>query len=51
VRTLLPEIAQLGLATVEELAVETLAQRMLAEAVERSATIVAHHQVGAWTSV
>lgn len=51
VRTLLPEIEQLGLATAEELAVETLAQRMLAEAIECSATIVAHHQVGAWTSV
>jgi predicted O-methyltransferase YrrM len=49
VRTLLPDIERLGLATADDLGVETLADRMTAEAIERSAVIVAPHQVGAWS--
>jgi SAM-dependent methyltransferase len=49
VRSLLPEFERLGLATAGDLAVESLADRMLAEAIERSAVIVAPHQVGAWS--
>jgi SAM-dependent methyltransferase len=47
-RTMLPILERTGVATGEELAVDTLAQRLRDEAVARRATLVAPIFVGAW---
>jgi len=49
IKTLLPRIEQFGLATAAELQVETLAQRMEAEALELGTQILGPVQFGAWT--
>lgn len=47
-RTLLPLIPQTGVATTEEVEVDTLAERMRQEAVEKGCTLVTPPLVGAW---
>jgi hypothetical protein len=48
-RTLLPLMQRSGIATPDTLAIDTLAQRMRAEARELDATLVSPTFVGAWT--
>ena len=47
-RTLLPLMERTGVATAEEVGVETLAERMRAEAVALDATVVSPAFIGAW---
>lgn len=49
--TLAPETARLGIASIEEMGVETLAQRMLREAAESGSTVVGTSEIGAWCRV
>ena len=51
VATLLPEMERLGVATREEVGLETLLERMCDEASASSSVIVGHFQVGAWSRV
>ncbi len=46
--TLLPQMQRLGIATPEELDLDTLVDRMLAEAQASTSIIVGHYQIGAW---
>ncbi len=48
-RVMLPLMQQTGVATAEEVGVETLAERMRAEAVALDATLVTPPWIGAWT--
>lgn len=50
-RSLLPMIERLGIATAEEIDVETLAGRLRAEATAADATTAAVSLVAAWTRV
>lgn len=50
-RTLLPLFERTGVATAAEVDVETLAERMRAEAVERQAVLVMPPLIGAWSRV
>lgn len=45
------EMERLGLATAEELELETLADRMLAEIAANGSVIAGHSEIGAWTRV
>lgn len=47
-RTLLPMLVQYGIVQVEEVDVDTLSERMRAEAVKQQIFIASHIQVGAW---
>ncbi len=49
--TLASEMARLGVATAEEIAVDTLADRVLREMAERNAVIVGRAEIGAWARV
>jgi ubiquinone/menaquinone biosynthesis C-methylase UbiE len=48
---LAPQMARLGVATAEELAIETLTDRIIHEMSERNAVIVGCGQIGAWSRV
>jgi hypothetical protein len=48
-RVMLPLMQRTGVATAEEVGVETLAERMRAEAVALDATLVYPALIGAWT--
>ncbi|HET7037139.1 MAG TPA: hypothetical protein VFI42_15750 [Thermomicrobiaceae bacterium] len=48
-RTLLPIIERAGIATAAEVGIETLAERLRAEAVALDATLVTPAFIGAWT--
>jgi ubiquinone/menaquinone biosynthesis C-methylase UbiE len=48
---LAPQMVRLGVATAEELAIDTLADRIILEMSERNAVIVGCGQVGAWSRV
>ncbi len=48
-RVMLPLMQRTGAATAEEVCVETLAERMRAEAVALDATLVTPPWIGAWT--
>lgn len=48
-RSLLPHMQRTGVATAEEVGIETLAARIREEAVARNATLVATSLIGAWT--
>ena len=50
-RSLLPEMERLGVATRAEVNLETLLERMYAEAVAADSVVVGHLQVGAWCRV
>lgn len=50
-RTLLPEMERLGVATASEVGLETLFERMSEEVVSNSAVLVGTYQVGAWTRI
>jgi SAM-dependent methyltransferase len=49
IRSLIPRIEQFGLATVEDLQIDTLAARMEAEGVALGAQLIGPTQFGAWT--
>ncbi|HEY7112779.1 MAG TPA: methyltransferase domain-containing protein [Thermoanaerobaculia bacterium] len=49
VRSLLPEMERLGVATAAEVEIESLAERMIAEAVAANALLVGRYEVGAWS--
>jgi SAM-dependent methyltransferase len=49
--TLLPEMQRLGVATAEEVGLDTLADRLSSEARALSSVIIGHHQIGAWARV
>ena len=49
--TLLPEIERRGIATAEEVAIETLAERVTQEAIALTSVIVSHNQVAAWVKL
>jgi len=50
-RTLLPEALRLGIATAEEVGIDTLAERIRDEMIARNATIVGRAEIGAWTRI
>jgi SAM-dependent methyltransferase len=49
--TLAPEMVRLGVVTEEELAADSLHERMLADASEHGSVIMGNWQIGAWTPV
>jgi ubiquinone/menaquinone biosynthesis C-methylase UbiE len=51
VPVLLPEILRLGVATAADIGVETLAERMIAEAISNESVIVGRLEIGAWCRV
>lgn len=51
VGALLPEMERLGVASAEEVGIDTLLERMCAEAEATASVVVGHYQVGAWTRV
>ena len=51
VRTLLPAMERLGVATAADIDLETLAERMSKEAIASSSVIVSYSQIGAWCRV
>ncbi len=51
VRSVVPEMERLGIATAREVDIETLADRMIAEAVAADAVLVGRYEVGAWSRV
>ena len=51
VGTLLPEMERLGVATAAEVGLDTLAQRMQAEAEASGSVIIGRSEIGAWTRV
>ncbi len=46
--TLAPAMVAYGIATAEELGIETLTERMIAEAIELGSVIISRFEVGAW---
>ena len=48
---LLPEILRLGVATAAEIGVETLAERIINEAISNESVIVGRFEIGAWCRV
>jgi SAM-dependent methyltransferase len=48
---LAPEMERLGVATAKELDIETLADRLCAEAASLGSLVISHYQVGAWIRV
>jgi SAM-dependent methyltransferase len=51
IATLLPEIERFGVASASEVGVETLVDRMCAEASASSSVLIGHHQIAAWVRV
>ena len=51
VGTLLPEMERLGVARATEVGIETLAERMIGEAIASASAIVARSEIGAWSRV
>ena len=51
VGTLAPAMERLGVATAEEIGLETLAERMIAEAAASGSIIVGRFEIGAWSHV
>jgi 2-polyprenyl-3-methyl-5-hydroxy-6-metoxy-1,4-benzoquinol methylase len=49
--TLLPEIERFGVASASEVGVETLVERMSAQARVSSSVLIGHHQIAAWVRV
>jgi len=49
--TLVPEMERLGVATADEVDIETLAERVLAEVIANSSVIVGRSEIGAWSCV
>ena len=47
--TLLPEMERLGIATADEVDIDTLFDRMAREAVAGASLLVGHFQIGAWS--
>jgi hypothetical protein len=51
VSTLLPEIARRGIASVADVAIDTLKDRILKEAAEMASILIGRSEVGAWCRV
>ena len=51
IATLRPQIERFGLATANEVGIETLFERMLTEANGSSSVLIGHYQIGAWATV
>ena len=51
VASLLPEMERLGVATAADVKIESLADRMIAEAISLDALLVGRYEVGAWSRV
>jgi SAM-dependent methyltransferase len=51
VKTLLPEMERLGVATALDVGPETLVERMSQECLASSSVVVGHYQIGAWCRV
>jgi hypothetical protein len=51
VRTLLPEMARLSVATPAEVDIETLAERLRREAAEGGGVVVGRSEIGAWARI
>lgn len=51
IRSLMPEMARLGVATREEVGLETLLERMEQEAIAQASVVVGPLEVGAWSRV
>jgi hypothetical protein len=49
--TLLAEMVRLGVATADEVEIETLADRIIHEATEEGSVLVSRSEIGAWTRV
>ena len=49
--TLLPEMERLGVATAEEVAIETLMECMRNEVIANSSVIIGHFRIGAWSRI
>jgi len=49
--SVVPELVRLGVATVAEVDIETLYERMLAEVIANGSVIVGRSEIGAWTRV
>ena len=49
--SLAPAMVDLGIATADELGIETLTERMIAEATANGSVIISRFEVGAWTTV
>ena len=49
--TLLPAMERFGVATAADVGIETLAERMIDEAVANASVIVARSEIGAWSRV
>jgi hypothetical protein len=47
----LPAMEQFGVATASEVGIETLAERMIDEAIANASVIVARSEIGAWSRV
>jgi SAM-dependent methyltransferase len=51
VRSLLPEMARLGVATPAEVDIDTLTDRMISEAISLDALLLGRYEVGGWSRV
>ncbi len=51
VRTLLPEMERLGVASAADVGIDTLVERMHAEATANRSLVVGHYQVAAWSRI
>jgi hypothetical protein len=49
--TLLPDMERLGVASADDVGLETLLERMSQEAVAHASVVIGHYQVGAWSRV
>lgn len=50
-RTLLPEMQRLGIATAEDIDIDTMAARIVGEMIAGSATIIGRAEIGAWVRI
>jgi SAM-dependent methyltransferase len=51
IRSVLPDLVRLGVATVAEVDIDTLHERMLAEVIAKESVIVGRSEIGAWARV
>lgn len=51
IETLLPEMERLGVATASEVGIDTVVQRMRAEAASSESIVIGHSQYGAWSRI
>jgi hypothetical protein len=49
--TLLPDMERLGVASADDIGLETLLERMSEEAIVAASLVIGHYQIGAWSRV